>query len=212
MAYWAPQVDAGAPLKDLGRAFEASPEFALNYSPSLTNAQFVTTLYEKVLGREPDQGSFDVNVARLGNGVTRGELVATFVNLIAAPTAVFVPKSTAGAIKEMYDTFLGRLPDKAGLASWIHAADAGTPLLQIANGFAQAPEFTQKYAGTTDSTYVQALYQNTLHRDAEAAGLVYWTDRLTHGHSRAEVALDFALSPEHGALTRSHVDYGLVFL
>ena len=124
---------------------------------------------------------------------------------------MFVPKSTAGAVEDIYDTFLGRLPDKAGLAGWIHAADAGTSLQQIANGFAGSPEFTQKYAGTTDAAYVQALYQNTLHRPGEAAGVSYWTDQLAQGHTRAEVALGFALSPEHGALTRAHVDHGLDF-
>jgi hypothetical protein len=208
LAYWAAQVNTGTPLQAVGRAFEASPEFAFKYSPSLNNEQFVRAVF----GGSVDQASVDVNVARLEGGLTRGEVAGILTAATAYPAAIFVPKGTAGAVEQIYDTFFGRLPDKAGLAYWIHTADAGTPLQTIADGFAQSPEFSSKYSGTTDSAYVQTLYQNTLHRDADVSGFNYWTGQLEQGHSRAEVALGFAMSLEHAALVRSHVDHGLDFL
>ena len=50
---WVAYVRAGNSLQSAADAFVASPEFQLTYG-SLNDTQYVTLLYENVLGREPD--------------------------------------------------------------------------------------------------------------------------------------------------------------
>jgi hypothetical protein len=55
-------------------------------------------------------------------------------------------------------------------------------------------------ASAGDEAFVQQLYRNALGRDAEDAGLGFWTGLLGRGTSRADVLLSVSDSPEHRAL------------
>ncbi|MCB1918881.1 MAG: SUMF1/EgtB/PvdO family nonheme iron enzyme [Candidatus Competibacteraceae bacterium] len=62
--------------------FVASDEFQAKYPASLTNEQFVTALYENMLGRSPDLGGLDYWVSRLDVGDSRGTVLANFANTL----------------------------------------------------------------------------------------------------------------------------------
>ena len=62
---WVNYVRAGNPLKSAADAFVASPEFQLTYG-SLNDSQYVTLLYENVLGREPDPTGLATWTGNLG--------------------------------------------------------------------------------------------------------------------------------------------------
>ena len=220
LTYWVSQVDGGTTLNNVAQSFAQSDEFAYTYG-SLQNSDFVTAIYRNVLHRDPDSSGKDFYTNQINSGVSRGDVLLALsessehASLVAAKLPMggeFVVNNAAATIEAIYDTFLGRLPDESGLTRWIAAAKNGTTIQQIADSFAQSPEFIQKNAGTNDSVFVQALYQNTLHRAGEASGVSYWTSELALGHSRAEIALDFAQSPEHAVLMRPHIDHGLDFL
>ena len=82
-------------------------------------------------------------------------------------------------------------------------------LLQITQGFVASPEFQSVYGALNDSNFVQLLYQNTLHRPADPAGLANWTNALATGTSRAQVVLGFSESAEHIANTAPHINNGV---
>ena len=65
----------------------------------------------------------------------------------------------------------------------------GTTLAENMNG-----------AVVADANFVNGLYQNTLGRSADAAGLTAWVQLLENGFSRTAVAASFWRSPEHRAL------------
>ena len=52
-------MDGGEGLQQVANAFAVSPEFASLYGANASDAQFLTTMYENVLHRAPDQGGFD---------------------------------------------------------------------------------------------------------------------------------------------------------
>jgi len=55
-----------------------------------------------------------------------------------------------------------------------HGARQGETLVHVANGFLGSAEFAAQYgANPTNEQYVQALYQNVLHREPDAAGYDY---------------------------------------
>ena len=105
----------------------------------------------------------------------------------------------------LYLAALGRAPDAAGLMAYSRALLAGTSVGAAAAGFLASGEFAQLY-GTNqpDGAFVSALYQNVLHRAADAGGLQTWTGALAGGLSRADLVVDFADSAENRAALEAH--------
>ncbi len=102
------------------------------------------------------------------------------------------------AATRLYQAAFGRAPDTAGLMQQSRALLAGTSLSTLANGFIGSAEFASRY-GVNPSTgdFVSAMYQNVLHRSADAAGLQVWTTAIAGGLSRADVLTGFSDSAEN---------------
>jgi len=101
-------------------------------------------------------------------------------------------------ITELYVATLGRAPDKSGLAYWVNQVDTGAmTIAQVAASFFEQPETQAKYpAGTTNNSFVIAVYMNALNREPDTAGLQYWTDQLDQGLATRP---DFILAVLQGA-------------
>lgn len=95
----------------------------------------------------------------------------------------------------LYEQYLGRAADAAGLAYWEAQMLQGATDAQVEAAFAGSGEFYQ-HADGTDAGWVSAMYQAILGRPADPGGLAYWTGQLAQGASRATVAQGFAASPE----------------
>ena len=72
--YW---LAGGRPITDAAALFVASPEFQRTYG-TLSDAEFVTLLYNNVLDRAPDQGGFVNWTNALAAGMSRADVVAGF--------------------------------------------------------------------------------------------------------------------------------------
>jgi subtilisin family serine protease len=88
---------------------------------------------------------------------------------------------------ELYLGFFGRTPDTAGLYYWSNQISQGLSPIEVAKGFAQSGEFTQKYGSLDASAKIDLAYQNILERLPDAGGRAYWTNRLETGTSIGEV-------------------------
>ncbi len=110
---WVNYVRGGNSLQSAADAFVASAEFQLTYG-SLDNTQFVTLLYENVLGREPDPDGLADWAAQLKNGATRGKILIGFsesqegIALLAPTLRTFLH----------YFAFLNAPPSPSDLACW----------------------------------------------------------------------------------------------
>jgi hypothetical protein len=112
-------------------------------------------------------------------------------------TIVHTVQGAGGQIDALYDGILGRAPDPLGYEGWMSATEHGASLHDIAAAFLASPE-GQSHVGSPDNaTFLQELYQTALHRPADSTGLQGWLNLLNSGTSRADVALDIALSAEH---------------
>jgi hypothetical protein len=98
-------------------------------------------------------------------------------------------------ITGVYQKYLGRGPDAAGLAYWVSRMQTGFSDELLEAGFIGAPEYYQ-HAGGTDRLWVDAMYQNLLGRFPDGPGEGYWVQQLAAGAGRAAVAYGFAASPE----------------
>lgn len=85
-------------------------------------------------------------------------------------------------IMELYTAYFNRAADKNGVDYWANEMDNnGWTLDDVANTFAQQPEYTALYDGKTNQEIVDLVYTNVLNRDADAAGAEYWLAELDSG-------------------------------
>jgi hypothetical protein len=120
----------------------------------------------------------------------------------------------AGEAFRLYQAAFGRPAEDTGLGYWIWRMDNGSSLTQVAHEFMTGqPEFDKLYGSNpTDNDFINHLYENVLHREADAAGFAYWLNVLhTSPNARADVLVDFSESPENQALVIGTIQNGMTF-
>lgn len=65
-------------INEVASAFIASPEFKIKYGENLPDESFIQTLYQNVLGREPDSAGFDHWMSQIDAGMQRADLLLNF--------------------------------------------------------------------------------------------------------------------------------------
>jgi hypothetical protein len=87
---------------------------------------------------------------------------------------------TLGNTTKLYVATFNRAPDAGGLSYW--ANDAGLDLEGIAKSFFDQDETKEAYPTNSSNTdFVEAVYQNLFNRASEQAGLDYWVAELDSG-------------------------------
>lgn len=129
-------------------------------------------------------------------------------------TLAFDFSGSAGQTYRLYQAAFARTPDRPGLSHNVNLVDQGMTLKQMAGAFIGSAEFIQRYGvGTSNTTYLTALYQNVLGRGPDQAGLNGWLDRLANGTwDRQDVLLGFSESPENQSLVGTQIANGIWLL
>jgi len=78
LSYWIKSMDAGMSLIDVASGFVASVEFASVYGVDISNADFISKLYENVLGRQGEAAGIDYWTGQLAGGVSHAVVLAGF--------------------------------------------------------------------------------------------------------------------------------------
>jgi hypothetical protein len=148
-----------------------------------------------------------------GTGAVQDTLVGVERLQFSDASVALDINGTAGEAYRLYQAAFDRAPDADGLGYWIKMMDNGQTLQQVAAGFVASQEFASLYgANVSDSQFVNALYQNVLHRAGETAGYNYWMEALEqHGASRAAVLGSFSESAENQAQVIGSIQDGILF-
>ena len=78
LAHWVGALESGAmTMAQIGLAIASSAESQAFYGTAF-DADFITTLYEKILGREPEPGALDAWLAQKTNGMTQAQMQEAF--------------------------------------------------------------------------------------------------------------------------------------
>ena len=134
-------------LKQLADFFATSPEFVARYG-SLTNAQFVTLLYQNVLGRAPDAGGLAGWTSLLDGGLSRGQALLGFSDSAEYQAAM----ANEVLVTMMYTAMLRRTPEPSGFSGWLAFLDAGTYTReQVIDGFFLSSEYRARFLPTSPS-------------------------------------------------------------
>lgn len=172
-------------------SFQDPIELHADLGPALnvSNADAVAQLYSSILKRSADDGGLNSWVSAVNGGVTLAEVRAALINSAEA-------SATIDPLVRLYEAAFGRVPEDAGLEGWATALRSGTTFLEIAQGFTGSPEFAARYPEVANgdlSGFITALYQQTLGRAPEAAGLAGW---IGSGLTTAEILIGFSESLE----------------
>jgi len=79
LTFWENAFTGTSTIYDLAQGFAAHPVFASTYG-GMSNAQFVASIYQKVLGAEGDTNGLAYWTAKADSGISRADIVAEFVN------------------------------------------------------------------------------------------------------------------------------------
>ena len=197
---------AGNSLQSAANTITDSAEFKAGLG-KLSNSDFVKIEYQNVLGRSPDNPASTAFTAALDTGaLTRAQVVVAFsesneyVNDTAGKisSGIWAPDPTAINVLAYYRATFNRLPDVPGLTSWTEARETGgLSESAMAQDFFNSREAQALYANTTNTQYVNDLYQNAFGRAGDAAGVNGWVTALNTGvETRAQVLSGFADSAE----------------
>ncbi|MCD1645499.1 DUF4214 domain-containing protein [Aurantimonas coralicida] len=106
-------------------------------------------------------------------------------------------------VVRLYQTVFGRVPDKAGLNDQVDTLRGPATESDLANSFANSPEFISRFGGNTVNTaFINAVYQQVLGRTPSAGEVNFY---LNSGFSAGRIALAFSESPEFQANTSTAV-------
>ena len=98
-------------------------------------------------------------------------------------------------VAKLYVATFNRAPDAAGINYW---ANSGMPIENIAQSFFDQPETQTLYpSGTTNSSFVNSVYDNLFNRTPDTAGFNYWVQELNNGTISKQ---NFILAVINGAL------------
>lgn len=131
-------------------------------------------------------------------------MVLTFL----APSATARADASAGAqayITRLYELTLLREPDSEGFAHWCRMIENNYSAAQIAQGFFESEEFTNR--NTTNEEYLEVLYNVMLGRSSDPTGRADWLSRLSAGMTRRALLSNFVNSAEFSSIC---ANYGMV--
>ncbi len=140
ITFWINFYRSGNPLESVSNYFAQSPEFQSRYG-ALDNTQFVTLVYNNVLGRAPDSAGLAFWKGRLDQGMTRGRVMMEFSESAEYKQAIF----SEVFVTMVYLGMLRRGPDAGGFAYWVDYMDDGNSGQALINGFLGAPEYRNRF-------------------------------------------------------------------
>jgi hypothetical protein len=139
--FWLNSRRSGSSLDFISNSFAASAEFQSRYG-SLTNAQFVTLIYQNVLGRAPDAQGQAFWTAELDSGRrTRGQVMLYF----SESAEYRGPIANEVYVTMAYVGMLRRAPDSGGFNFWLSHLDAGNNGASLVDGFYSSPEYHNRF-------------------------------------------------------------------
>lgn len=160
-------------------------------------ATFVQNLYRELLGRAPDPQGQAAWLSRLQQGGNSAGSRASVVQAFLSS-----PEYLRHWVSCVYENFLNRAPDAAGLQYWVQqlnrpaAPGAGIDEQAVVAAILGSSEYLGLNGGTAQG-WIGGLYQDVLGRAADPGGSAYWIQQASQqGVQRNQLALAFLDSPE----------------
>jgi uncharacterized protein (TIGR03118 family) len=158
------------------------------------NTAYIDAVYDSLLGHAPDASGLAFWQSQLAGGTSH----ATFVRNIWDSS-----EFRGDEIEGFYQDFLERASDPAGKAFWLNKFTTGSQEQIVVESFLNSAEYSS--VNSSNSAFINALYQDLDLRPADASGLSNWQTALQNGQTRLQVLLAFVNGQEaRGALVDAY--------
>jgi hypothetical protein len=150
-----------------------------NGPPPQPNASaLITAYYFDLLHRQPSAQEVAGWTAIINSRATRAQVAADFITSAEYRT---------NEIVNDYQTILGRVPSSTEISNWLAAMAQGMDAQQATALFYASDEYFAKN-GSTEQSWLTAMYRGLLGRTPDAPGLSAWLAALANGATRQTVA------------------------
>ena len=161
--FWTGQLDSGMPREVLLASFTFSIEFTLasnrTFGVSAVRAELdmVTDFYRGLLARLPDDTGFAFWRQRFRTAQCNGSAAVTAAasdisrEFLGGGEYTGRNRTTAQYVGDLYNAFLRRGGDLAGVQFWIEAIQGGKTRDQVLQGFVDSGEFKARVAAVTQA-------------------------------------------------------------
>lgn len=202
------ELEKDANAEDIAAGLITSAEFNQNFG-ALDNTQFVQHLYTNMRGSEATSGEVSQWVSLLNDGLSRADVVVDFAQSAEMRNAtadivgagIWDRDEDAIAAARVYDIVLNRDADLDGMTYWVSRLHDDMDPEDLAGAFLDSNEGVNAYGALSNTDFVNAIYNNALERDAEAAGSTFWVRELDNGMDRSELVIAISTSTEYLNLT-----------
>lgn len=142
------------------------------------NATFINRVYQDVLGRAAEGPAVQAWAAQLTQGASRTQV------LLAIQTS---EEGRQRSVRELGQTLLGQPLDAGRQTAYAAVLNQGGTVEQIKADVLASPEYAQR-KGSTNDTWLAAAYQDVFGRALDASGRATFTQALSAGVSKRQVA------------------------
>jgi len=105
--------------------------------------------------------------------------------------------ATSTQLRELYVAYFGRAADPTGLDYW---TEKGITQAKFASDMYAQAEFKDAYGSLSVESQVNQIYKNLFSREADVAGLTYWTQEINLGNLKvAEIATHLIYAAQNNA-------------
>ncbi|HEX7378097.1 MAG TPA: SdrD B-like domain-containing protein, partial [Pirellulales bacterium] len=154
--------------------------------PANGNQAYVDDLYFTLLGRHAGSDGLAYWQQQMSGGATRAQVAQDIWDST---------EHRQLEVQQYYHTYLNRAAEAGGLAFWVNRfINEGLTERQAAYFFAISPEYQADHS--SDSDYIDSLYQDMLLRTPSASELSGWQTAMSGGQSRFQVSTEFAKGQE----------------
>jgi len=164
-----------------------------------SNTAYVYNVFRSLLNRDPSTAEVSYHVNALNSGYNRIDYATSIYNR---------EEQLAYQVDQIYRTFLKRPADAAGLTFWADQLRRGLSPEWMIGLLVSANEYQS--SRLSNASYIKGLYNDLLCREPTSADIAFWSNVLSGGRSRFDLAFQFASSPE--AYTRAVKDVFVQYL
>lgn len=154
--------------------------------PANGNQAYIDDLYFTLLGRHAGSDGLAYWQQQMSGGATRAQVAQDIWDST---------EHRQLEVQQYYHTYLNRAAESTGLAFWVNRfINEGLTERQAAYFFTISPEYQADH--TSNSDYINSLYQDMLLRTPSASELSGWQTAMSGGQSRFQVSTEFAKGQE----------------
>lgn len=210
-AYWLDSIQSTS-ATFVAFAFFNSPEFQ---AQTLSDSEFISVIYNTLLGREADEGGLNFWLGLINEGLLREFVLYSFFqsaefkalaeqsNTLAYSESDHTQFLVKDFVRRLYVNVLGREPEQGGMDYWSgRLFDGSATASVIVQGFFFSNEFINQ--GHGDSAFVEIAYETILDRSSDIGGKNFWLGELANGLTRLQLIQGFIQSQEFESLAASY--------